>query len=584
MRILALFFCLFWQTAWSAEWDEAGWRALLHFEGSRSTVAPGHFFLSPNGHENAEAEWMATLQFFQEKPAEAACRYPARALYLKRLGHSILEPNCEKFQKWRAAIEPKGLELVFAAAYINSPSSMYGHTLLKFPRAGKTEGQELLDYTLNFGAETGDAGGATYVWRGLTGGFPGYFSTAPFYLKVKEYNYVENRDFWIYPLRLTPEELELLLRHAWELREVQFPYFFLRKNCAYFLLEFLEVARPGQGLTKNFPFWAVPMDTIRLLQAGAWLGEPKLRPSRYKMLQSRRALLTKNETAALSDLLEQNKIPALQPERAALVLDAAYELLRFHTEGKIVTVAAKELEKSILLERAKYPEAKQEFLYQEKSPEQGHKTGRASFSYGKNRLRDFAEFSYRGTLHDLLSDPLGYEDYSELSMGDLRFRKEGKRFFLERADILRLRSLSPWEPWIPKRSWSFKSGFARAKELDCADWKCLYGNLQGGMGASVKLGPVLFFSLAELDLQLGGVFQKDFRLLAGASLGISTPLWPKARLLAEAEPRWRLLGDKRTPRSYRVGLAQSLGKWEIRLSAEKNRALRETLLGAYFYF
>lgn len=581
MRILALFFLCF--AAHAGEGEAPGWKALLHYEGSQSSASPGQaFFLSPQGHVDPEAEFQATLALFQQFPEEAACRFPARALYLQRLGRVVAEPKCERFLKWRAAIDPRGLELVFAAAFINSPSSMYGHTLLKFPRGGKTEGHELLDYTLNFGAETGGAGGFAYLWLGLTGGFPGYFSTAPFYLKVKEYNFVENRDFWVYPLNLSDAELELLLRHAWEVREVKFPYFFLRKNCSYFLLEFLEVARPGQGLTAHFPYWAVPMDTIRLLQKHNWLGEGTLRPSRYRLLNARAGLLSKAGKQELNSLLREGSLPA--GEESAPVLDTAYELLRFRTEGKNIAASDAELERKILTERRKYPPAKA-LAFSELAPEKGHPTNRFYLGVGRNKDHAFGEISYRGTLHDLLSDSLGYEDFSELSMGDIRVRWEAGKIFPERVDVLRLRSLAPWDAWIPKRSWSFKGGFARAKELGCAAWRCLYGSLQGGMGASARLGSVLGFALAELDFQLGGVFNKDLRFLGGGTAGVWTPLWPGARVLLEGEFRWRLLGEKRTPRTYRAGFSQTLGRqWELRLSGERNRSYREALLAGHFYF
>lgn len=43
--------------------------------------------------------------------------------------------------------------LVFPAAYLNSPSSMFGHTLLRIDQADVTSNNTaLLSYALNFGA------------------------------------------------------------------------------------------------------------------------------------------------------------------------------------------------------------------------------------------------------------------------------------------------------------------------------------------------------------------------------------------------------------------------------------------------
>jgi hypothetical protein len=543
-------------------------------EGKHSNVERGAaFFLS--GSDEPAAEFEATQKLFAQDP-EGRCRFPARALFfgLKPDGQG---PLCGRWRKWREAVSAEGIELVFAAAFINSPSSMYGHTLLKFPRKGKTE---LLDYTLNYGADTGSSSGMNYVWNGLTGGFRGYYATAPFYMKVKEYNFVENRDFWIYPLKVTPAELELLVAHAWELREVGFPYFFLRKNCSYYLLEFLEVARPGGGLVDSFPLWAVPMDTIRRLQEKGWLGEARLRPSRHKVLEHRKAALMEGEVNLVSELAENPSLP-LPSGREAVLLDAAYDLWRYRNESQ--KGASAEVERALLARRALAGESAAPMVL-ERPPQEGHLTNRIGLGFGRGREASFGELSYRGALHDLLAAPLGYEPSSELSMGDLRIRWQSGKVFLERFDLLRLRSLSPIEKWFPSKAWSFRVGFARAKEMPCSGWRCSMGRMDGGLGLSWKIGPLQFFALGELGLEAGGIFSPDYRLAAGPTAGVFFPLWKGARLFSEGRYRWRLLGEKRQARGAFLGLNQDMGQWEMRLEGEVFRGGREGVLKLHHYF
>jgi hypothetical protein len=569
MWSLAFFFPLFAAAA------SPGWNALLHFKGSSSHIEAGSsFFLSADGHENAEAELAATKELFARDP-QGPCRFPARAIFL-RVKPEGKGPLCDRWARWRETFGAQGIELVFASAFVNSPSSMYGHTLLKFPR-GK---EELLDYTLSFGAETGNAAGFAYVWLGLSGGFLGRYATAPFYLKVKEYNQVENRDFWVYPLKVSPKELELLVAHAWELRDVGFPYYFLKRNCAYYLLEFLEVARPGEGLTDHFPLWAVPMDTIRRLKENGWLAaEPRLRPSRRKVLEARKASLAEGEAGLVSALLEDPARP-LPSGREAAVLDAAYDLWRYNTDGKR---GDPETEAVLLARRAKFP-ALPPPVVREPPPETGHHTNRASLAFGSGDEAAFGEITYRGTLHDLLGNPLGYEPDSELSMGDIRFRWQ-KKIFLERLDLLRIRSLAPREPWFPSWAWSFRLGYGRAKEMRCRDWKCGHGILNGGGGMAWRLGPVHLFALAELDAELGSVFGPDYRFALGPSGGFYFSLWPGARALLEGDYRFRLAGEKRQKRSARLGLNQDLAsEWDVRAEGAVNRGEREGLLRVGHYF
>ncbi len=559
-----------------------GWRALLHFSGSKSSAQPGApFFLSPEGHQNPAAELAATRRYFDENPLDAACRYPARALYLGRTTEGKSE-LCERWHRWRDAINARGAELVFAAAFISSPSSMYGHTLLKFVRGGKSAGEDLLDYTLNYGANTGSTVGLPYVWRGLTGGFDGNYATAPFYLKVREYNFVENRDFWIYPLRLSEEQVRLLVAHAWELREVNFPYFFLHKNCALYLLELLEVLFPGREFTAHFPFWTVPVDTIRLLRREGVLAEPRYRASRYRRLRALRAALDDPETKRVEKLAEGEEGP-LPAERAPLLLDAAYELWRYRTEGKKIDDHG--VEKKLLERRAAYSAPPTPIVFAEKPPELGHPSARAGIAYGRNRGHSFAEISYRGTLHDLLADPHGYEDFSELSMGDIRARVADEQIFLERFDLFKLRSLAPRERWIPRSAWTFRAGLHRAKEFSCADWGCFAGGIEGGWGLATRFGPLLGFVLAQADFELGRPFDRGYRSGVGPTGGIFAALWDGGRVLLEGDGRWRVMGSHLPRRAARLGFSQSLARtWEARVQTEVSRGYREGILQLYYYF
>jgi hypothetical protein len=567
--------------------SDPAWRALLHFPstaGGQSSAEPeSAFFLSKDGYRNPEAELGATLRYFDEHPQEAPCRFPARALYLGRTVISKESEVCERWYKWRSAIRAKGAELVFASAFISSPSSMYGHTLLKFLRSGETEGNDLLDYTLNYGADTGQSGGLAYVWNGLTGGFSGSYTTAPFYIKVREYNFVENRDFWLYPLTLSQKELELLVAHAWELRDVKFPYYFLHRNCAFYMLELLEVLRPGADFASHFPLWTVPADTIRLLQAEGLAGVPRYRVSRYRRLRSMRDALSENEKALAERIAEGGSTEAPLSSDASKVLDAAYELWRYRFEGK--TPTSPETEAKILAARAKISDPPQEIEIKGTPPELGHSTSRVYGAFGLDRLHEFAEVGYRGKLHDLLASAEGYEEYSELSMGDLRARIEDGKIYLERADILRLRSLAPRETWIPRLAWSFRTGFERAKEFDCSAWGCSAAEIEGGAGFSTKLGPLLGFALLGGGFEAGKPFDRGYRLGIGPEGGMFTPLWSGARALLEGTWRLRVLGSQVSRRGAALGVAQTFSRnFEARLTTEVTYGYREGVAQMTFYF
>ncbi len=186
---------------------------------------------------------------------------------------------CERFWNWYRRINPAGVTLIFPTAYMNNPSSMFGHTLMRIDAPDQTEKTRLLAYAINYGATTGNDGGLLFAVKGLTGVYPGYYSISPYYKKVREYSDLENRDIWEYQLRLSPEEVRRLLMHVWELRGIHFDYYFFDENCSYELLTLLDVARPSLGLAEEFTVYVIPVDTIRVIKERGLVEQVTYRPA-----------------------------------------------------------------------------------------------------------------------------------------------------------------------------------------------------------------------------------------------------------------------------------------------------------------
>ncbi len=140
------------------------WIALGHYErgklgGWRSYVDDERFFLADNGESHPDAELAATLKALYASPSlgdkHAQCVYPARTRWLRQQLQldDLPQPQCGEYDNWYRDINPHSAVLVFPAAYLNSPSSMFGHTLLRIDQADVTSNNTaLLSYALNFGA------------------------------------------------------------------------------------------------------------------------------------------------------------------------------------------------------------------------------------------------------------------------------------------------------------------------------------------------------------------------------------------------------------------------------------------------
>ncbi|NQD95195.1 DUF4105 domain-containing protein, partial [Pseudomonas sp. CrR25] len=328
------------------------WIALGHYEtgklgGWRSYVDDPDFFLAANGDSDPLAELHATITALYQPPAlgdrHPQCRYPARSRWLREQLqlHDLPQPVCTEFATWFRDIAPHSSVLVFPAAYLNSPSSMFGHTLLRIDQADvDSHNTALLSYALNFGAFIEGADNSLlYAWKGLMGGYPGLFALVPYRDKLAEYRHLENRDLWEYRLNLSAAETGRMVEHVWELKQIQFDYYFFDENCSYRLLELLEIARPGLELTEHFPLTAIPTDTVRAVMDAGLVERIDYRPSRERELLARAEPLSPAEQAWVLSLagsrnhLADTAYRQLPGERRALIQDAAFRLLRYQSSN-----------------------------------------------------------------------------------------------------------------------------------------------------------------------------------------------------------------------------------------------------------
>jgi hypothetical protein len=293
--------------------DSRAWFALLHYKPGgllqqwESQADDAAFFLAADGKYNPQAELVATIRAMAEPVLDDVdqhpqCRFPARYHWLQQqlpISAARLPPiDCSSLNEWFDTIRPGSLTLVFPSAYINSPSSMFGHTLLRINPDDHRKDSPLVAYALNYAANA-DATDSALIFsiKGLIGGYPGVFSIVPYYEKIKEYSDLENRDVWEYELDLTPSELRQLMRHAWEVRYIQFDYFFLTENCSYHMLSLMEAARPGLALTSQFEIKAIPSDTVRAVIEAELVTQVSYRPSSTTILTQHAAQMRADDNS-----------------------------------------------------------------------------------------------------------------------------------------------------------------------------------------------------------------------------------------------------------------------------------------------
>ena len=549
------------------------WLNLLHFKpyvyrpGWRSLADDPDFFNAPNGKHDAQAELDATLASFfsdvqeTDKVQNPQCRFIARYHWLKGELHfdpaRLPEQPCKRFYQWRASLDPYAITLVFPAAYLNNPASMYGHTLLRIDGKDQDEQTRLLAYTISYAAGTNDTNGLVFAVKGLFGGYPGVFSIMPYYIKVRQYSDIENRDIWEYSLTLTPEEIDLLLMHTWELGPTRFNYYFFDENCAYYLLSLLDVARPGLNLTDQFRWWAIPSDTVRAVAETPGLVKQVIyRPATATVIHQRLRYLDPQERRIAKDLAEQ-KIPptaervrALPPVDQAKVLELGYDYADYEKATGRGKAADPQGMRDLLLARSRLdvPSQRPEVPEPAVRPDQGHKTSRLALGVGSRGGRQFEELRLRPTYHDLVDDDGGYTRGAQIEFFDMAFRhyRGDDRVRLEHFTPLDIISLTPRDEFFHPISWKVNVGWTREHFAD--NDEPLVFKMGAGPGLAYNMpgsydGHSVYYGYLEASIEVGKRFDKDYALGAGPNIGWLTDLSDRWRVNLYARALRYGLGD-----------------------------------------
>jgi hypothetical protein len=436
-------------------------------------------------------------------------------------------------------MNPQGLTLVFPAAYMNNPASMFGHTLLRVDAQGQNSQTRLLAYTINYAADTHQQRGVNFAFKGLFGLYHGRFSIAPYYTMVKTYGDIENRDIWEYSLNLNQEETGQLLRHVWEMREAWFDYYFLDENCSYHLLSLLEAARTGLRLTDRFPLWAIPSETVRAVTEAGLLKEVRFRPARNTVLLERARLmdsplqvlakhLALGEAAADTETMLRIT-PAEQAQAIELALDyAAYrQSPRFGGEEQNTGRVSELLRTRSRLDA---PDQTPVIPAPEVWPGEGHKPARAGIGYGFEDRRQFIEITASPAFHDIFDPEGGFTAGARLNLMNsaLRYYPEDGKAEIERINLIDIMSLSPWNRFLHPASWKAAIGVVR-KQLAASE-RLLMGRLNGGIGISSDISRnTLAYAFA------GGTVELSDRFEYFAAPGVG----PCIGLVHDFSGRWR---------------------------------------------
>lgn len=581
--------------AWDSLAKHPVWLELLHYEkpmlgGARSAIESEDFFLAATGRSDPLAELHATLHALTSsdnaaKNEHAACRFPARALWLRRqLGSELViaQADCPELNEWTRRDSIESISVVFATGFLGNPASYYGHTLLKLNSPTDPGNGQLLDTTVNYGAILeGRVDPLSYIVKGIFGGYDGGFSHIGYYFHHHNYGETELRDLWEYQLDLPSQDVRLIVLHAWEVLGKRYTYYFFRRNCAFRMAELLQLSDGVEVIPPNRG-WTIPQSLIQRFDTqglhGARIAATRYYPSRQSRLYQRFEQLAAPDRAVLAAAIDNPATydSTLFAERPVAsqqaIVDTALDYYQFALRAKVD-------EPELLNERYRIALARRYQLPPggdlsapgtPDSPHGGRRPGWLQLSAIHNSETGLGgQLRARAAYYDALDGESGHVRNSALTMGDITLRIDGSRLSLRQLRLIGIDNLNPGRTGLPGdrgRLWKLAGG-AESLRLDCEE--CLVARGEADIGVATTFSNEL--ALAGF---VGGAVQND-RLDYGYGFGRlgARSVFHHGAWSAAGSYEWRIpVGGQRSPYSaVDLEVRRKLGSnSDLRLRLEQN--------------
>lgn len=576
------------------------WLALVHyrpqmFGGYEGTIDSESFYLAEDGRTNPASELQASIKLFEEaKDKEKICLFPARYQYLQKQGWVKADyPKCEEYQQFVKDLHPAGVTLLFTDAYMNNPSSLFGHTLVRIDTGRK--GTQLLAHGMNYGAFTGPNPGALYAVLGLTGGYYGGFTVKPYYDTINTYNNIENRDIWELNLDLTQEEQEMFVAHLWEIGHTQTRYYFFTQNCSYMLLEMLDAVRPSLQLADEFPVQAIPLDTLKAVYRKPGLVKSvNYRPSRQaKIINQYKQMNEPQKKAFVAAIKHQDyAFEGLSEAEKAGAAEAAYQYVQYQQVAGDLGLADYRQRSFKLLMARNNIKVKDNFepLTDGEEPMNAHESKRLVVGAGVRNGQAFQEIQLRPAYHSLTDNGYGLLSGAEINFLNLKMRHydNDNKYVLQDFDILGIKSLSPVNDMFMPYSYNIQWGINREMNPESGDEGYVSNLVVGGGFTFEPWENTYWFVMLNNHAAYGGFLPHNQYLGLGAAVGMFAD-WGNWRVLVQAEQIWATTnyGSKL---KYNAEVSYALAKdWAVaaEYKYEQNRGkydVDEGMLGLRYYF
>ena len=581
------------------------WRRLLYFfddqknligkKKDSSIVDDAAFFLSKNGQHDSAAELDALLVALAEEMAttpdnstannklsnratknsgqnSVLCRFPARVQWLTdtlNIDKSGLQVDCPELNDWMQKLAPEQLSIMFAQEYLDNPISAFAHTLLRIDsKASVADPSQIhhavaLNYTV--GGDSTDSF-LLYAIKSMTGGYDNLIEIDPYPEKLAKYLQEDERDAWTYQLDLTPAEVQQIMLHVWETKDLKLPYYFTTDNCASEILRLIDVVRPQQHLLSRLPYAVIPSDVVQLLD-------------------SENLLASTNYTPADSTL-RQAQLNKVKEQRAQLGYhNSAKQTLNEIKSAQLNPISSISDDGQTLLPRR--------IAVADNNPIDRHPLQLGFIGLGQRGDNNYMDLGVRAGYHDTLDRPSGFPQFFDLEGAAATLRlydtdndkaHQPSSVVLQNVTLVRGRSFNPVNSAKKGKTWGASIEATRVNDGSQQDgndhlvgslgyetgWSWAFGTPSAGTG---EMPPQLCYTFLAGTAQTGRGINKGYRVGAGVNVGCRYQINNQLRAQAELQlPYWyHGSSDESNARGHYWQPISTLG---LQYDIDKKQALR----------
>lgn len=465
-------------------YEKNEWKALLHYEDIYYTK-DNNFLLS--GGKNPKQELIETIKSFYKKQSDlknpnehAQCKFPARKLFIE---HELKVKNlfpkvyCSNFQEYLTKAPADEISLIYVSENVKHPTSMMGHSFFKLKG---TIGNKSVSHAASFYTIIDSINIFKLAYQNFYSGMGGKFALRPYKETLLEY-INEDRNVWEYQLNIDEYRRNLIYYHIWELKDVEFKYFFTSYNCSTVVYFALVLARPE--LYKDYTFWVSPLQTAKMLYSNNLIQQVELKPSNDWFLRMSSQQLTLGQKQYITELLENKKYSKLKTlNYLELQFLIAYANQQF--EAKNLEVEKfRELYTHLNSDIKNLDNVLDISSY--KSPsriphERQFSTGFASYS-----KEHFLKFSFLPASHFLSDDNREYFTESDLRIFDLSLIINKDNLYIDEFNLYSMKSYIPFEKYTKNFSYEFDIKFHR--ELNNEMEYNYMTRVSGGVGIDYQI-------------------------------------------------------------------------------------------------